>query len=266
VELQGRLKEIERAGLGLAAISYDPVAVLADFSQRRGITFPLLSDQGSKTIQAYGLLNTTVAPSNAAQYGIPFPGTLFVDRQAIVTSRVFETAYQERDTISSMLVRLGKGLDAPATRISAPHLEVTTFTTDRTVAPGTRFSIVIDVNPGRRVHVYAPGVTGYRPIALTIAPQPGLIVREARFPAPTDYYFKPLDEHVNVFAGKFRIVQDVMIDASREVETMLRDRTSLTIEARLDYQACDDKICFNPESIPLSWTIGLQPLDRERRR
>jgi len=240
--------------------------VLADFSRRRGITFPLLSDEGSRTITAYGLLNTTVATTNTAQYGIPFPGTLFVDRQAVVTSRVFEAAYQERDTISSMLVRLGAGLDGQATRISAPHLEVTTFTTDRTAAPGTHFSIVLDVTPARRVHVYAPGVTGYRPIALHIAPQPGLIAREARFPKATDYHFKPLDEHVSVYAGKFRIVQEVMIDASREIETMLRDRTSLTIEARLDYQACDDKICFNPESIPLSWTVALRPLDRERRQ
>jgi len=100
VELQGRLNDIQRQGLGLAAISYDPVPVLADFARRRGITFPLLSDEGSKTITAYGLLNTTVAPTNKAQYGIPFPGTFFVDRDAVVTSRVFETAYQERDTIS----------------------------------------------------------------------------------------------------------------------------------------------------------------------
>lgn len=48
MELQGRLAEIRKAGMGLAAISYDRVAVLADFSARRGITFPLLSDQGRR--------------------------------------------------------------------------------------------------------------------------------------------------------------------------------------------------------------------------
>jgi hypothetical protein len=266
VELQGRLKDIQRSGRGLVAISYDPVPVLADFARRRGITFPLLSDEGSGTIKAYGLLNTTVAPTNKTQYGIPFPGTFFVDRDAIVTSRVFETAYQERDTISSMIVRLGGKLDAAATKISAPHLDVTTFTTDQTVAPGTHFSIVLDVTPRRGVHVYAPGVTGYRPIALAILPQAGVIVREAQFPKPVDYYFKPLDEHVNVYARPFRIVQDLAIDASRDAEAMLKDRASLTIQATLDYQACDDKICFNPQSVPMSWTVALKPLDRERPR
>ena len=266
MELQGRLKDIQRNGLGLVAISYDPVPVLAEFARRRSITFPLLSDQGSNTIKAYGLLNTTVAPTNTTQYGIPYPGTFFVDRDARVTSRVFETAYQERDTISSMLVRLGRTLDVTATKISAPHLEVTTFTTDQAVAPGTHFSIVLDIAPARRVHVYAPGVTGYRPIALTIAPQAGLIVREAQFPKPVDYYFKPLDEHVNVYSQPFRIVQDVAIEGTREAEAALKDRATLTIQATLDYQACDDKICFNPQSVPLSWTVNLKPLDWERPR
>jgi DsbC/DsbD-like thiol-disulfide interchange protein len=191
---------------------------------------------------------------------------LFLDRQAIVTSRIFETAYQERDTLSSVMVRLGKKLDTPAARISAPHLDVTTFATDQIVAPGTHFSLVVDVAPGRRVHVYAPGVSGYKPIALNVHPQPGLNVRTAQFPNPTDYFFKPLNEHVKVFDRPFRIIQDVAIDASRDAEAMLKDRADLTIDGTLDYQACDDKVCFNPQSVPLSWTVGLKALDRERSR
>jgi peroxiredoxin len=265
VELQHRLNDIRREGLGLIAISYDPVPVLADFSRRRGISFPLLSDSGSATIKAYGLLNTTVAASNQTQYGIPFPGTFVLDRNAVVISRAFESAYQERDTISSTMARLGKHLDRPATQVSAPHLDVTTFATDQTVAPGTHFSLVLDVRPGRRVHVYAPGVVGYKPIALTITAQPGLIVRAAKFPKPADYFFKPLNEHVNVFDRPFRIIQDVTIDASRDSEAMLKDRHRFTIEATLEYQACDDKICFVPQSIPLRWEVDLTPLDRERR-
>ena len=41
VELQGRLAELRSQGLGVAIITYDPPAVLADFSRRRGITLPL---------------------------------------------------------------------------------------------------------------------------------------------------------------------------------------------------------------------------------
>jgi len=58
--LQGRVTELQAIGLGLAAISYDPVETLASFSWQRGITFPLLSDSGSETISRYGILNTVV--------------------------------------------------------------------------------------------------------------------------------------------------------------------------------------------------------------
>ena len=73
MELQGRLGELTGQGRGVAGVSYDPVAVLADFSARRGITFPLLSDPGSSTIKKYGILNTTVPETNKQAFGIPFP-------------------------------------------------------------------------------------------------------------------------------------------------------------------------------------------------
>ena len=192
MELQGRLDQLKRQGLGLVAVSYDPVPILADFTARRGITFPLLSDQGSAVIKQYGILNTTVA------------------------------------------------------------------------APGTHFSVVLDVAPASGVHVYAPGVNGYKPIALTMRPQPGLLVRDVRFPQAQDYFFKPLNEHVAVFDKPFRIQQDLEIDPAPQAVAALASQTAMPLSGTLAYQACDDKICFNPESVELTWTIGLRALDRER--
>jgi AhpC/TSA family/Thiol:disulfide interchange protein DsbD, N-terminal len=263
VELQGRLETLKREGLGLAAISYDPVPVIAEFAARRHITFPLLSDAGSAVIRQYGILNTTVA-ATSLQFGIPFPGTFIVDAKGIVTSRHFEAAYQERDTITSVLVKLGTKLDLPGTKVSAPHLTITTYATDGVAAPGTHFSLVMDATPGPRVHVYAPGVTGYKPIALTLEPQPGLLVRGAQFPEPEDYFFKPLNEHVAVYQKPFRIVQDLAIDATPASVAALANQTSMKIAGTLQYQACDDKVCFTPQTVPLTWTIALRALDRER--
>jgi hypothetical protein len=58
----------------------------------------------------------------------------------------------------------------------------------------------------------------------------------------------------------------VAIDASPEGELALKDASTLTIAGTLSYQACDDKICFTPQSTPLSWTVHLRQLDRERAR
>lgn len=263
-ELQTRTADLAKNGIGLAAVSYDPVPILADFSKRRGITFPLLSDPGSATIKRYGILNTTVQETNQQSYGIPFPGTFMLNAQGVVTSRFFEQAYQERSTVGSIMARLGNNVDVRATTLSSPQLELTSFATDSTVAPGTQFSVVLDVRPAQGVHVYAPGVTGYKPIALSVEAQPGLVTRGAQYPQAEDYYFKPLNEHVPVYERPFRIVQDMLIDPAPQGLAALKDVSSLTIKGVLNYQACDDKLCFTPQAVPLTWTVTLRQLDRER--
>src|SRR6266853_2858179 len=263
-ELETRVAELKKNGLGLAAISYDPVPVLADFTTRRHITFPLLSDSGSVLIKRFGILNTTVPESNQQAYGIPFPGTFMLNAQGVVTSRFFEQAYQERSTVGSIMARLGNKVAVHATTVSSPQLELISFATDSIVAPGTQFSLVLDVRPARGVHVYAPDVTGYKPIALLVEAQPGLVTRGAQYPKSEDYHFKPLNEHVQVYQRPFRIVQDVLIDPSTQAQAALKDVSLLTIKGVLNYQACDDKLCFTPQSVPLTWTVTLRQLDRER--
>src|SRR5258708_28891394 len=223
----------------------------------------MLSDRGSEEIKRYGILNTTVEAKNAL-YGYPFPGTFIVDGKGVVTSRFFEDADQERDTISSILVRLGQHVDVRATKIAGAQVTVTSYATDEVAAQGTHFSLVLDVTPGPRVHVYAPGASDYKPVAITLEPQPGLVLRAPQYPKSEDYFFKPLKEHVPVYQHPFRIVQDVTLDPSPEGTAALKDITNLTIRGPFDYQTCDDKVCFTPQSVPLSWTIGVKQLDRER--
>jgi DsbC/DsbD-like thiol-disulfide interchange protein len=205
-----------------------------------------------------------VPETNKQAFGIPFPGTLMLNPRGIVTSRFFEQAYQERTTVSRIMATLGKNLSVQATMVSSPQLELTSYATDRTVAPGTRFGLVLDVRPARGVHVYAPGVIGYTPISLSVEAQAGILVRATQFPQSEDYHFKPLNEHVQVYQRPFRIVQNLVIDSSPQSEAALKSLTSLTITGALNYQACDDKVCFAPQVVPLTWTVSLRQLDRER--
>lgn len=286
--MQGRLAELREKGIGLAAISYDSVDILATFSRRRGITFPLLSDAGSETIKRYGLLNTVVdealgpnkddpaVKADTQQYvsavgvrpamaGIAFPGTFMFDRKGRVTARYFEDFYVERSTASSLLVKIGAGaLPVSAIRISGSHLDLTTYPSDPDIAPGNRFSLVLDVRPGPGIHVYAPGAKGYRAIGLTITPDPNIRLLPIRYPVPQVYFFRPLNERVPVFQKPFTLVQEVILEGTRQAQTALRGKESLTVTGALEYQACDEKQCFNPTSIPLSWKLALRPLVFER--
>ena len=268
MELQGHFDELRRRGLGLAAISYDPVETLAAFSAQRGITFPLLSDQGSEIIKRYGLFNETVKSGTRA-FGIPHPGIFVLNARAEVAARFFEEEYQDRFTLSNVLLRLD-GLEAPrgapqsgARPTRASHLDVHLSASDAMVAPGNRLSLLVQVTPGRRIHVYAPAAQDYIPVSIEVDASPLLKVHAPRFPPSEEYYFAPLKERVQVYQKPFTIAQDVTINASREAQDALKGMSEIRITGTLEYQACDDKVCFKPESIPLSWTMKLKPLDRE---
>lgn len=262
MELQAQGESTRQRGLGLAAISYDSPETLKEFAARRGITFPLLSDKGSAVIKRYALLNESVA-ADSTQFGIPHPGTFVLDRAGTVTARYFEEKYQERDTLASILVKLGDA-GQTATTASTAHLDVRAGISAATVAPGHRVSLVLDIRPKRKIHLYAPGNEGYRTVELKLAPQPHVIVHPVQYPPPQEYFFQPLNERWKVYSQPFRLIQDMTIEASPPAQAALRAVTSLTIAGTLEYQACDDKVCFAPASVPLSWTVAVRPLDRDR--
>jgi len=55
-----------------------------------------------------------------------------------------------------------------------------------------------------------------------------------------------------------------VLRAAGDEGNVARDVVSKTLAGSLEYQACDDKTCFNPVSLPLTWTMGLKALVTER--
>ena len=265
-------------------ISYDSQQILADFSTRNGITFPLLSDVGSATIKRYGILNTvaeealgpngkdpavladlqkyvTVTQASERFRGIPFPGTFIVDRQGRVTSRYFEDFYWERNTVSNLMLRVATaGTPVQAIQVSTAHLDLRTYPSDASAALGTRLSLALDITPKPGMHLYAPGADGYRVVKVDIAPQPNVRIQPVRYPASEIYHFVPLNERVPVFQKPFTLQVEVVPEATAEGRKAFAGKTELVITGTLEYQACDDKICYSPASVPLSWKVAMTGL------
>ena len=197
--------------------------------------------------------------------GIAFPGTFILDRQGRITSRYFEDFYIERNTISSIMMRLDNRVAPVAgTKVSTAHLDVTTYPSDPAIAPGNRFSIAFDVQPHSGIHVYAPGAKNYRVISVTIEPQPFVRTLPMKYTPSQVYHFKPLNERVPVYQKPFTLVQEIILEGTPQAQAAFRGKTALTLNGSLEYQACDDKICYNPASVPLSWTIDLRPFVLQR--
>ena len=290
MELQDQLETLKEQGLGVAAISYDSVEVLSDFAQRRGITFPLLADDDSSVITEFGILNTVAAEgvgdnaddpdvqADVAKYvsafganpmivGTPYPGTFMIDGDGKVTSRFFEEFYRERNTTTNVMLKLGMGLSPiAAVEGETAHLKFTAYPSNTSVTVGTRFSLALDVTPGPKMHVYAPGAEekGYKVIGFNLDQPEIARIEPVSYPESEIYYFEPLDEHVPVYQEKFTILQEVVMNGDARAEEVMSTMDALTLTGTLDYQACDDAICFLPQSLPVSFTVDLEMPDRQR--
>jgi len=256
VELQQSLPEIKRRGLGLAAISYDSPAVLKSFADRKQIMFPLLSDPESKIIRAFGLLNETVP--KGAFYGIPYPGTYILDPKGVVVAKYFEDDYTQRFTASDILVKqFGAAAGAAHSTVEAKHLRIAASAGTGVVSTGQRIVLTVDVSAPKGVHIYAPDVKGYIPIELSIAESKAYAVHPGVYPASKMMRLPVIDETVPVYTGDFRVLREITIGKSAQPG-------ELTVEGSLRYQACDEKQCFVPETVPLKWVLRVEPLDRQR--
>ena len=102
--MQRDLKAFDDAGVQVVGISYDNPAVLKKFSDGAKITFPLLSDPESKTIDAYHIRND--AAKGRAE-GVPNPGTFVVDREGVIRAKLFLEGYRDRHTTEALVEAAG---------------------------------------------------------------------------------------------------------------------------------------------------------------
>ena len=164
----------------------------------------------------------------------------------MVASRFFEDAYQERYTAATILATLGVGAARDAgDRDDRPSDAVSD---DQRRGCGARRS-ADDRGRGHAASGDAPlraGKHDYQVVQLTIDPQPWLRAHDTVYPASEIYHFKPLDERVEVYSKPFRLQRDFSFLATPEAQKLLGGMPSVTITGALEYQACDDKVCFNP--------------------
>ena len=223
----------------------------------------MLADIDSKTIRAYEVLNSEAT----GQYkGMARPGYFFIDTNGTIREKFFEVKYRQRFSGNNVIGKLFPNLgDEVTDTVQSPHLSFAVEQSDRTGFPGGRIVLTAEVQLPPDVHVYAPGTQGYKPIALVMDPTPGIVLTPVNYPHAEVLYLPAIKERVPVFEGKFRLTQDLKISSAAEFSSSLgTDGKTFTINGKLDYQACDKKICYLPVSVPVHWQLQVLPLDRQR--
>lgn len=82
-------------------MSYDDVKTLATFSAAKKISYPLLSDEGSKTIKTLGI---------EYKRGLPYPGTVFIGADGTVKGKMFEEDYKVRPSVDDVIKNADKAI------------------------------------------------------------------------------------------------------------------------------------------------------------
>ncbi|HVB55568.1 MAG TPA: redoxin domain-containing protein [Candidatus Acidoferrales bacterium] len=270
---KGQLLSLQRAtphfkekGIGLVGVSYDTPEILKFFTERYSITYPLLADPKSEIIERFGVLNATAAGFTK---GMSYPGYVYVSPDGRVQETFFEEDYHTRYTGNSVLTKIFPELATAAVKdVPAPHLQLKLTQTDEIVSPGNRVTLIAELSLPKDLHVYAPGVQGYKPVALELSALPQVILHAASYPQSKTLLLPAIGEKVPVFEGRFRVTQDITVtfdkDFSQAVASGPASGTPLTLSGNLRYQACDSKICYPPTSVPVSWQLTVMPLNTLR--
>jgi hypothetical protein len=169
-------------------------------------------------------------------------GWIVLDAKRTIVAK-FDASY----TAGAVLIHQF-GWTPPDTReIEGKQLTAAIGASNSSVAPGERIALTLDIELGPNMHVYAPGVEGYIPIDWKMQDSPAAQLHEAVFPRAEKLYLKAIDETVPAFRDHFRLIRDITIGAGEPGQ--------FTVDGSLRYQACDDRVCYIPQTLALHWTF-----------
>jgi peroxiredoxin len=262
VELQEAWPTLQQAGVALFAISYDEVGTLAAFADKHAITYPLLSDEGSATIRALGLMNDHLEQQHAVygiktreeQRGVPYPGTFVLDEGGLIRQKHFEQSYRMRPTRRIILEWAGLGVYPtvePMLSVPDTSVAVQVRTDEATYRPYQQLRLHVRLVMPAGVHVYAPPVpTGYQALSAEIEPLDGLECGELFLPEGQPFSIDGLDETFVVYAETVKGTLPFMLT---------RNLGATRVGVRVSYQPCTEVECFPPANVARD--VALNGLD-----
>ena len=125
-------------------------------------------------------------------------------------------------------------------------------------APGDRVTLVAEIVPAPKMHVYAPGQREYLSVELTLPASPDYKAAPPVFPPSKALYLEPIKSTVQVFDAPFRITQVITLARTPAIQKRAAAADSIVVTGTLKYQACDDLVCYRPDTAALSWPVPLK--------
>lgn len=264
MELEQTQAEFAARGIKVAAVTHDTVEIVKYFVDRKGLTYPVLANKAGMVSVAFGIENHNV-PKDDSHYGMPFPGTYIIDADGVVQAKYFEQDHVERYTAATLLVKHFKDeAGQVVSTTTTKHLKLTTSASEAELRPGNLVTLSLRVDLGEKMHVYAPGVEGgYIPIRWSMTDTAGWASMEAVFPPSKSMHLEAIGETVPVYEGGFTVQRDFRLGQNANLKDLVPGG-KIIVEGEFLYQACDEKMCYRPEKVPLRWEFAFGQHDEAR--
>ncbi|MBS1817893.1 MAG: hypothetical protein JSU08_08195 [Acidobacteria bacterium] len=131
------------------------------------------------------------------------------------------------------------------------HASVTPSASATSASPGARIALHADVRPDRSIHIYGEGAKDFSPVRLVLTPNASITPGKPIYPKPTPIEVPGTPDKVPAYSAPFRI--SVPVSVARTA----RPGDTVTIGAALNYQACDDSVCYPVTVAPVLWTVTI---------
>jgi hypothetical protein len=132
------------------------------------------------------------------------------------------------------------------------HITVNPSTNTAVVAKGGAVALWADVTPKTNIHVYATDQDGLTPLRLVVTPRLNVTFGKVKYPPAEMSVSAGATVPVPVYRKPFRVAQPITVGASAKPGEVL------TIAGVINYQACDDRLCYPAASLPVMWTVTVK--------
>ena len=245
----------------MATISYDSAAIIRAVVERKHFTFPMLADPESKFIRAWGVFNESVSRKSFL-YGVAYPGIFVVGPDRRVAAKYFEFEYNDRMPVLEVLRQMGAAPARSQVTHETHHLKLATSASSTWVHPNQRVTLSVDIALEPKMHLYAPGVAGYLAVEWKMQNIPSARFEPVKYPASREIRLPVINEVVPVYVDSFRLTADMLTGYESQIRPQLNAQGELVLRGTLRYQACDDRMCYLPATVPLEWRFSFRTLDR----
>jgi len=266
VELNNTVEKLRTQGIHAAAITYDARETLHAFGEAYHITYPLLSDRGSKVIRAFGIFNTNIPADHAMMYGIPWPGNYLIAPDGTVQDKLFLPDYQSRPSAGEVLLRhCGDTVGGNSIEITTDVLQATvSLSTDRCF-PGQEIAVAVKIHLNPGWHVYGtPLPANYQALELGFD-SPLVEELSLTLPAPTPVVLEAVGETLPVYTGDMQALGTLRIKWSPPMPAPFLEALGKRIDpgqyritGTLRFQACSAEVCEAPQAIPFAVPLQIE--------